>query len=141
MGPFLERVAPTQNCPVTAIGIITLMSMNIIIILAIGLFCFVVGGLQTFSDRFFHWIYKNSKPRKHWSRKWDYLYDRYAIGAGTFFIGAGILYTIFIKYFVSMVPQTISESLLAIIALFLVAFGARVVFSDTFLARMRKSLW
>jgi len=37
--------------------------------------------------------------------------------------------------------STTSEYLLAFIAIVLMVFGARVLFSDKFLARMRKSLW
>jgi len=117
------------------------MSINGIIILAVGLFFFIFGGLATFSDRFFHWANKNSEPRKGWSPKWDYLYDRYAIGAGTFFIGAVMVVTLTMKYVIPVMNPVASELLLASVAIFLVVFGARVVFSDTFLARMQKSLW
>jgi hypothetical protein len=36
---------------------------------------------------------------------------------------------------------TLSELGLAIVGLFLMVFGARVLFSDKFLAKMRRSLW
>jgi hypothetical protein len=81
------------------------MDRGTIIIFIFGITCFVFGGLITFSERFFKWVFPSNKnwdaypeARKYWTDSGIRRYNKYGLGFGTFIIGAVVLAVYLIKY-------------------------------------------